>query len=142
MIWQIDLALAALYQDQGQEAAARDALSSAQKQVDAIAGSVTDAGLRDQFIRYASSRMPDVDGMGSNTADTVTSSEPHPPAGLTAREVEVLRLVAQGATNRDIASTLTISERTVNTHLTNIYNKIDAKNRTAAAAYALQRGLA
>ena len=141
MLWQIDLALAALYQAQGLGVAARDALSSGQKQIDAIAGSVTDAGLRDQFIRYASSRMPDLDGMGSNTADAVASSEPHPPAGLTAREIEVLRLVARGDTNRDIAAALTISERTVNTHLTNIYNKIDAKNRTAAAAFALQTGL-
>jgi DNA-binding CsgD family transcriptional regulator len=63
------------------------------------------------------------------------------PAGLTAREVEVLRLVAGGATNRQIAETLHLSVGTVNTHLTNILNKIGCENRTAATAFALQHRL-
>jgi DNA-binding NarL/FixJ family response regulator len=63
------------------------------------------------------------------------------PAGLTAREVEVLRLVAGGATNRQIAEQLHLSVGTVNSHLTNILNKIGCENRTAATAFALQHGL-
>lgn len=58
------------------------------------------------------------------------------PAGLTAREVEVLRLLAQGLTDAQIADTLSISPRTVNGHLHSIYGKLDVTNRTAAARYA------
>ncbi len=61
---------------------------------------------------------------------------------LTEREVEVLRLVAQGQPNQEIAETLVISERTVRTHVSNILNKLHLANRTQAALYALREGLA
>ena len=64
------------------------------------------------------------------------------PAGLSAREVEVLRLVAAGKSNAQIASTLVLSERTIARHLSNIFDKIGVPSRTAAAAYAYERGLA
>jgi DNA-binding NarL/FixJ family response regulator len=64
------------------------------------------------------------------------------PAGLSAREVEVLRLVAAGRTNRDIADALFLSEHTVRVHVRNILTKSDTDNRTAAAAFARQHGLA
>ncbi len=64
------------------------------------------------------------------------------PAGLTPREVEVLRLVATGRSNRQIAQELTLSESTVAKHLTSIFNKIGADNRTAATAFAIRHGLA
>jgi DNA-binding NarL/FixJ family response regulator/CheY-like chemotaxis protein len=63
------------------------------------------------------------------------------PAGLTDREVEVLRLVASGATNQQVAEVLHISVRTVNTHMTNILNKTGCENRTAASAFAIQHNL-
>ncbi|MBL8160549.1 MAG: AAA family ATPase [Anaerolineae bacterium] len=63
------------------------------------------------------------------------------PAGLTQREVEILRLVASGATNQQIADALTISPRTVNTHITNILNKTGCENRTAASAFAMKHNL-
>jgi len=63
------------------------------------------------------------------------------PDGLTEREVEVLRLVAEGESNYDIAQKLYLSERTVERHLSNICNKIGVASRTAAAAYAFRRGL-
>ena len=76
-----------------------------------------------------------------------TSSSTHPtastyPAGLTAREVEVLRLVARGLTSGEIALELKISEKTVAHHLTHIFNKTSSDNRAAAAAYAIRHGLA
>jgi DNA-binding CsgD family transcriptional regulator len=64
------------------------------------------------------------------------------PAGLSAREVEVLRLVAAGRSNREIASELVLSEKTVENHLTRIYAKIGAENRAAAAAFAIRHTLA
>jgi len=64
-----------------------------------------------------------------------------PPGGLTAREVEVLRLVAAGKTNREIAKTLVLSDHTVRRHLQNIFNKIGVSSRSAATAFAFQRSL-
>jgi DNA-binding CsgD family transcriptional regulator/tetratricopeptide (TPR) repeat protein len=63
------------------------------------------------------------------------------PGGLTAREVEVLRLVAAGETNREIGSSLTISEHTVARHLQNIFSKLGVSSRAAATAYAYEHGL-
>jgi ATP/maltotriose-dependent transcriptional regulator MalT len=66
----------------------------------------------------------------------------HKPGGLTAREVQVLRLVAQGKTNKAIASELFISEKTVHRHMSNIFLKLNLATRAAATAYAYQHGLA
>ena len=63
------------------------------------------------------------------------------PDGLTQREVEVLRLIAAGKTDREIAEELVIGVRTVSTHVGNILNKTNAANRTEAASYANQQGL-
>jgi ATP/maltotriose-dependent transcriptional regulator MalT len=63
------------------------------------------------------------------------------PGGLTAREVEVLRLVASGHSNAQIATDLTLSEKTVARHLSNIFTKLEVGSRTAAAAYAYEHGL-
>jgi len=72
-------------------------------------------------------------------------SEPRPgdlPGGLTAREAEVLRLVATGQSNAAIAAALVLSEKTVARHLSNIFTKLDVGSRTAAAAYAFEHRLA
>jgi DNA-binding NarL/FixJ family response regulator len=60
---------------------------------------------------------------------------------LTDREVQVLKLVASGLTNRAIAEKLSISEKTVARHLSNIFTKLDLYSRTAAAAYAYDHNL-
>jgi DNA-binding CsgD family transcriptional regulator len=70
-----------------------------------------------------------------------TDREAQFPDGLTEREVEVLRLVAGGKSNREIADELVLSTRTVERHVTNIYAKIDAHGRADATAYALRHGL-
>jgi DNA-binding CsgD family transcriptional regulator len=64
------------------------------------------------------------------------------PDGLTEREAEVLRLVASGKSNAQIAAALVLSEKTVARHLNNIFGKIDVGSRTAAAAYAFENDLA
>jgi DNA-binding NarL/FixJ family response regulator len=63
------------------------------------------------------------------------------PAGLTEREVQVLRMVAEGKTNQDIADALFRSVNTVANHVRHILAKIDAANRTEAAAFAARHGL-
>ncbi len=66
---------------------------------------------------------------------------PEAPGGLTPREVEVLRLVATGATNREVADTLVISEKTVARHLSNMFTKLDISSRAAATAWAYENGV-
>jgi HD-GYP domain-containing protein (c-di-GMP phosphodiesterase class II) len=63
------------------------------------------------------------------------------PAGLTEREVEVLRLLARGLSNKEIAQRLVISPKTVGNHVEHIYAKINASTRTAAGLYAMRNGL-
>jgi DNA-binding NarL/FixJ family response regulator len=63
------------------------------------------------------------------------------PGGLSAREAEVVRLVARGQTNREIAAALGISERTVDRHVSNILAKLDVSSRAAATAFAVEHGL-
>lgn len=61
---------------------------------------------------------------------------------LTARELDILKCVAQGMTNQEIAEKLVVSERTVRTHVSNILGKLHLANRTQAALYALREGIA
>jgi len=68
--------------------------------------------------------------------------EPLTPEPLTERELEVLRLIAQGRSNREIAEHLVIAEMTVRTHVSNILSKLHLASRTQAALYALREGLA
>jgi DNA-binding NarL/FixJ family response regulator len=63
-------------------------------------------------------------------------------SSLTARETEVLRLVADGSSNQQIASKLVLSLRTVERHIANIYAKLGARNRVEATAYAVRQGIA
>jgi len=63
------------------------------------------------------------------------------PAGLTAREVQVLRLLAQGLSNKEIAERLVISPKTAGNHIEHIYAKIDASSRATASLFAMQHGL-
>jgi DNA-binding NarL/FixJ family response regulator len=63
------------------------------------------------------------------------------PAGLTAREAEVLALVAEGRTNREVAGELTLSDKTVARHLSNIYAKLGVSTRTEASAFAYEHRL-
>jgi DNA-binding NarL/FixJ family response regulator len=63
------------------------------------------------------------------------------PSGLSDREVEVLRLVAAGSSNREVAEALVISPRTAEHHVQHIYAKIGVSTRAAAAMFAMQHGL-
>ena len=65
---------------------------------------------------------------------------PESPETLTERETDVLRLLAQGKANKEIAATLVIGEKTVKTHVSNILSKLGVSSRTQAALYAVRRG--
>lgn len=66
---------------------------------------------------------------------------PHPPAAVTPRETEILQHMARGRTNREIAAALHISENTVKTHISNLYQKLEVNDRTEAVTTALRLGL-
>ena len=96
----------------------------------------TDAA-RDVFTRLGAA--PDLARL--DAAGKVVDAADATPGGLSTREVEVLRLVAAGLTNRAIADALTISERTVDRHVSNIYTKLDVRTRAAATAWAYEHDL-
>ncbi|MFI9079944.1 response regulator [Streptomyces sioyaensis] len=73
---------------------------------------------------------------------TAPQSPAEPPDGLTAREVEVLRLVAEGQSNPEIARTLHVSTATVKTHINNLFAKAGLRDRAQAIHYAYRHGLA
>jgi DNA-binding NarL/FixJ family response regulator len=98
----------------------------AELEMDAAASVFERLGAAPDLTRLARLRRPDATG-GSD--------------GLTGREVEVLRLVAEGKTNRVIAGQLGISEKTVARHLSNIFVKLGISSRSAATAYAYQHSL-
>jgi len=77
------------------------------------------------------------DGIRAELADQTSKSKDD----VSGREREVLQLVCQGATNREIAKRLIVSEHTVKVHLRNILNKLNLRNRQQVAAYAVQEVL-
>ena len=88
-----------------------------------------------------SSSQPPTKSMMGTTADRQQGLPSTVPNELTGREVEVLRLVAQGLTDAQIAEALVISPRTVNAHLRSIYSKLGITSRHAATLFALQHRL-
>ena len=93
------------------------------------------AAARDAFEKLGALTDLDLLRIGTGRRD------PAPDNPLTERELEVLKLVAAGMTNRSIAGKLSISEKTVARHISNIFTKLDLSSRAAATAYAYQRGL-
>ncbi|MGH7265357.1 MAG: response regulator transcription factor, partial [Candidatus Rokuibacteriota bacterium] len=83
-------------------------------------------------------------GAAADVARVDALTSPAPPGrlhGLTRRELQVLRLVATGKTNKAIAAELRLSEKTVDRHVSNIFTKLDVPTRTAATAYAYEHKL-
>ncbi|HEX6481838.1 MAG TPA: response regulator transcription factor [Ktedonobacteraceae bacterium] len=89
-------------------------------------------------LKGAESRAP-VSTDASSSRENAPDSLKH--AGLTGREIDVLRLIATGATNREIAETLVISEGTVKNHISNILSRLGLRDRTQAALYARENAL-
>jgi DNA-binding NarL/FixJ family response regulator len=86
----------------------------------------------------------------ADAAEDVRTAAGHPragvrerarPAGLTARELEVLLLVARGASSRDVARQLVIAEKTARNHIERIYLKLGVSTRAEASLYAMRHGL-
>jgi predicted ATPase/class 3 adenylate cyclase/DNA-binding CsgD family transcriptional regulator len=96
--------------------------------------------LEQVLVAPAPHTIPPTSPTGQSSRSPAKSSSTFPD-NLTAREVEVLRLVAQGLTDFQVAEQLVISPRTVNSHLTAIYGKIQVSSRSAATRYAIEHHL-
>jgi DNA-binding NarL/FixJ family response regulator len=137
--WQARWWLGQAHLAQRQAGPAADQAREALDRLDALAAELTDATLRSALLNAPLARQ--VREAVASLAAPVPAATRDYPAGLSEREVEVLRLVAQGATNQEIADTLSISVKTVNAHMTNILNKTACANRAAATSFAMRHGL-
>jgi DNA-binding CsgD family transcriptional regulator len=112
---------------------ATDEVDTARTLLDEVRAICTPLAAKPALIR--------ADTLAERLAATVTAA-PSYPASLSAREVEVLRLVAQGLTNAQVAEQLFLGPRTVETHLRSIYNKLGISTRSAATHFAVSHGIA
>jgi DNA-binding CsgD family transcriptional regulator len=99
-----------------------------------------DSAAQERAVETVGASRADTPSKLAQPTSTVTSL-PNPPAGLTGREVEVLRLLAMGLTNAQIAERLVISLLTVKAHVRSIYSKLDIASRSAATRYAIEHKL-
>jgi pimeloyl-ACP methyl ester carboxylesterase/DNA-binding CsgD family transcriptional regulator len=102
---------------------------------------VLDGNEHDPFIRDSGSVVESILAFVSGRPPLLPTATPPPGVGLTPREREVLRLIAGGAANKQIAITLGVAEATVERHVTNLYRKLDANGRADATRAAIALGL-
>jgi DNA-binding NarL/FixJ family response regulator len=136
LLWRLHVALATLYTDLGRAADAERELQAARSLAETLAAEIPDETARDHFQRAAEACYP------TRTARRTRGPASTAPFGLSERELEVLRLLVEGASDREIAAALFISVRTAQTHVTNILNKLGVASRTAAASVAIRHGIA
>ncbi len=136
LLWRIHVALGKLYQAQKRYDDAENAFSVARVIIEKVAGNVPEEPLRDNFVRQANALIPAPAPLTPRRAAKAAFG------GLTARECEVAALIARGRSNREIASDLVLSERTVEHHVGNILSKLGLNSRAQVAIWAVEKGLA
>ena len=109
-------------------------------EVRSVLGDTDGALLEWDAARYTFDELGALDDLARVEA-RLSPELPSRPSGLTEREVEVLRLVARGCTNREIADALVLSEHTVRRHLQNVFGRLGVSSRAAAATFAVQHDL-
>jgi DNA-binding NarL/FixJ family response regulator len=142
-LWRIHAARAGLEQRRRRSEFAAQQLAIAVRVVEDLAEQLPDdpapsldgRSLRGVFAERARARMPRLG------PPTPARAEKANYAGLTAREREITALVAAGHSNREIAERLVLSERTVETHVSNVFSKLGYNSRAQLAAWAVERGL-
>ena len=103
--------------------------------IEELAATITDEPLRDNFLQRATAMLPHSRSLSHKQAAKQAYG------GLTAREREIAALIAQGKFNREIADVLVLSERTIETHVSNIMLKLNLTSRRQIASWAVERGL-
>jgi DNA-binding CsgD family transcriptional regulator len=135
LLWRICIVLGKHYQNQGRREEAEQAFSTARSLIEELATNVPDEQVREQFLRQATAMLPHVRSLTPDRAAKQTFG------GLTMREREVAALIAQGKINREIAEDLVVSERTVESHVSNIMFKLGVQSRRQIRAWAVEQGL-
>jgi DNA-binding CsgD family transcriptional regulator len=133
--WRICIALGDLYQAQGRNAEAEQAFATARTLIEELAATIADEPLHDNFLQQATAMLPHTRPLSHKQAAKQAFG------GLTAREREIAALIAQGKFNREIADVLVLSERTIETHVSNIMFKLSLTSRRQIANWAIDRGL-
>jgi DNA-binding NarL/FixJ family response regulator len=134
LVWRSHRALARLYRAQRHFDASEYELLAAQAIVEHLAATLQDDALRQTFQEYT---LADLPLQHSSRREAKRAFD-----GLTRREQEIAALVGQGRSNREIATALTLSERTVETHISNILTKLGFVRRAQIIAWAVEKGLA
>ena len=134
--WRIQVSLGRLYQSQARRKQAELAFVTARAIVGDLAQAIPEQAQRAGFLRSAMAQLP------RSVPPTPRRRVRDAFDGLTGREREIAALIAQGQINREIAETLVVGERTVETHISNILSKLGFTSRRQIAAWAIEKGLA
>ncbi len=135
LLWQIHRALGRQYRHLKQEDLAQRHFTLAREVIASLTSTIDDAYLREQFSRAALTTLP------REKTTSVGRIAKQAFGGLTEREREVVMLIAQSKSNREIADALIVSERTVETHVSNVLFKLGFTSRIQIAAWVIERGL-
>lgn len=135
VLWRVRVAMGNLRQAQGRAVDAEQEYAEARKLIGELAAPLTHAPLREHFTETALARIP--------AAHVPTPGQAAKQAfgGLTTREREVAALITQGKSNRELAEALVVSERTIETHVSNILSKLGFSSRSQIAVWAAERHL-
>jgi DNA-binding NarL/FixJ family response regulator len=136
LLWQIHSALGRQYRRLKQEDLARRNFTAAREGINSLASSMDDSYLREHFLQAAQSSLPREKPVSPNRAAKEAFG------GLTEREREVVRLIAQGKSNGEMADALVVTKRTIETHINNILYKLNLTSRTQLVVWAVETGLA
>jgi len=135
LVWRAHAALVGVYEGLRRREAAQASELAARALVDDLARPIPGGELRERFRAQAHAAIPQQSKLTPRQALKQTFD------GLTDRELDVARLVARGYTNRQIAETLVVSERTVSTHIGNIYGKLGFTTRAQLISWVLEKGV-
>jgi DNA-binding CsgD family transcriptional regulator/Flp pilus assembly protein TadD len=135
ILWQIHTSLGRVYHRLKSEQQAQSEYNAARQVIDTLAETIDETALREHFSQTAKSVIP----QGKPFPQKSINSSVY--GGLSTREREVAVLVAQGRTNREIATQLVVSERTAEAHVSNILGKLGFTTRAQIAAWAVEKGL-
>jgi DNA-binding CsgD family transcriptional regulator len=135
LLWQIDRSLGRYYRRLKQDDLSRRHFALAREEIMSLARTVDDDALRERFLQIAQGTLPTEKAVSPNRAAKEAFG------GLTDRERAVVRLVAQGKTNHEIADTLVVTKRTIETHINNIMHKLALTSRAQLVVWAVEHGL-
>ena len=136
MLWRLCVIMGNFYLAQGRSAEAEQEFITARMLIEELAAAIEDESLREHFLHLAMTMLQHTRPLSPKYVAKQTFG------GLTAREREVAVLIAQGKSNAEIADTLIVTKRTVETHIGNILFKLSCTSRTQIAVWAVETGLA